>query len=418
MTSSGNRFMQFIGGAAGAKKARLGANETAGESSTSLAGSRPAGSPSVTTATRPSTAPQSRSFAQVVGASAPKRSGPAPPAFPRPSLVRGKPLLKHENYDSMERPAPKTPAPNVLYVDMRSSSLSPEEVLEAAFPVLGEHVLGFQLFAAQKTLGLVFASSESRAHYAGQSIGDTGLRMHAAPSDPVNLLKLTLLGVPFWDVKGVTDALPALLRPYGELVFLAPMVTPSGWTSDQWHATIARAPGNDVLPPEVVEVLGQPVIVDVPGTRRYCRHCESSVHIKPSCRQGTRFRSRQNQLAKDLAAVAAAKQQQQPQHPDQQHHQQTPQQQPPPHQSPLSQQQHQPPHQPRPRQPNIPENWEDEDAPMDTVPTASAAEVEHFRRATVIVTACAQDPNAYSAEILAAAQEYIATATRSGGATQ
>jgi hypothetical protein len=55
---------------------------------------------------------------------------------------------------------------------------------------------------------------------------------------------------------------------------------------------------------------------------------------------------------------------------------------------------------------------------MDTVPIASSAEVEHFRQATMIVAACAQDPNAYSAETLAAAQDHIATATRSGGATQ
>ena len=289
------------------KRTRLGANSTAGESSASLVGTGNAGAISDDTPQVPANPPPTRTFAQAASGGSAKRSGPAPPAFPRPQLRRGEPLIQDTNYASMERPAPPTPAPNVLYVDMRNSSLSPEEVLEAAFPVLGKHVIGFQLFAAQKTLGLVFASAESCTLHRNQTIGETGLMMYPAPATPVNLLKLTLQGVPFWDAAGVVAALPSILQPYGELVFLAPMVTASGWTSDQWHATISRAPDNMALPPETIELLGQQVIVDVPAQRRYCRHCESSIHVKPSCRQGARQRQRQNQLAKDAAAVAAAR---------------------------------------------------------------------------------------------------------------
>ena len=250
-----------------AKRTRLGANPHAGESSASLTGTGNTGALSDGNSTVPLNPQPARSFAQVAGGGSVKRSGPAPPAFPRPHLRRGKPVIEHGNYASMERPAPSTPAPNTLYIDMRSSSLSPEEVLEAAFPVLGNQVVGFQLFTAQKTVGLVFASAESRAHYVNKDIGDTGLVMYPAPAHPVNLLKLTLQGVPFWDADGVARELPEVLRPYGELVFLAPMVTASGWASDQWHATISRAPGNAVLPPETIDLLGQQVIVDVPAKR-------------------------------------------------------------------------------------------------------------------------------------------------------
>ena len=53
--------------------------------------------------------PQQRSFAQAAGGSAPKRSGPLAPAFPRPQLRRGEAIVEHNQYASMERPAPNTP---------------------------------------------------------------------------------------------------------------------------------------------------------------------------------------------------------------------------------------------------------------------------------------------------------------------
>ena len=99
----------------------LGANPTAGESSASLVGTGNAGAVSGNAAQIPLNPPPTRSFAQVASGGSAKRSGPAPPAFPRPQLRHGKPLIEDPNYASMERPAPTTPTPNVLYVDMRSS---------------------------------------------------------------------------------------------------------------------------------------------------------------------------------------------------------------------------------------------------------------------------------------------------------
>ena len=394
------------------KCTRVGANPPAGESSASLVGTGNAGAVSGSAEQAASTPQLTRSFAQAASGGSAKRSGPMPPAFPRPQLRRGKPLVEHPNYASMERPAPDTPALNVLYVDMRPSSFSPEEVLEAAFPVLGQHVLGFQLFAAQKTLGLVFASTESRVLYQNKTIGETGLVMYPTPADPVNLLKLTLQGVPFWDAEGVVHALPQVLRAYGELVFLAPMVTASGWASDQWHATITRAPSNEVLPPETIDLLGHTVIVDVPGQRRYCRHCASSVHVKPSCRQGNRERSRKNQLAKDAAAVAAARAQLLHPSPPQPQQQQPTDQQAPPHRTPPPQQQHhQLQHQHQPQR-KVPERWDDHVEDMEDVDDVSAE--AHLRRATHIVTSYVSDPTSYDAETYTAARQYIESVTGTG----
>jgi len=295
--------------------------------------------------------------------------------------------------------------------------------------VLGTDVLGFQLFAAQKTLGLVFASADSCAKAANQPLGDTGLTMYRAPTAPVNLLKLTLQGVPFWDIPGVLADLPTILRPCGDLVFLAPMVTAKGYYSDQWHATISRPAGSVEFPPELITLRGNQVIVDVAGQRRYCRHCESSAHVKPSCRQWARLRSRLNQQARDQAAVDAARnqqqlrtqpQQQQPQHqqPAQQQQPQLQQQQQQQHQQ--QQRHHQPPQQQQPCPPaRIPADWEDETDDMeDAAPMGDYSAEDQFRRATEIVTRAVEDPSSVDPELVAAAREHIASVTGTVGGGQ
>ena len=247
----------------------------------------------------------SRSSPATSAGSSSKRAGPAPPAFPRPRLHQGEAVFSVSQYASMERPAPTSAAPNLLYVDLRDTQLTPEDVLHAAFPVVGKAVVGFQFFAAAKTLGLVFSSPEKRNEFVDKPIGSTGLTMYSSLSSPVLLCKLTLQGVPFWDVEAVKTALPKLLAPAGELVFLAPMVTVDGFLSDQWHATI-KITEKSPPPPTLIEILGQSVIVDIPGQRRFCRHCEHTLHVKPSCRQGQRQRQRAAALRRDQEAAQAA----------------------------------------------------------------------------------------------------------------
>jgi hypothetical protein len=248
---------------------------------------------------------QPRSYAAAAGGSS-KRSGPSAPVNPRPQLRRGDPVHIDPNYASMDRPVPFSAAPNLLYLDMRSSTMSADDILHAAFPLLGSSVLGFQFFAAQKALGFVFGSEALRNQFANKKLGDSDFVLYPAPPKKISLLKLTLQGVPFWDPKGVHQDLQTRLADWGEVVFLAPMVTPAGMVSDQWHATVLLRAEDSPLPPAILSILGQPVIVDIPGQRRYCRHCEATVHIKPSCRQGQRQKQRQAALLRDKLAVDAA----------------------------------------------------------------------------------------------------------------
>src|SRR5919108_616860 len=293
-----------------AKKARPASNVPSAGSSGPQASASSSGRSSSAASGLPLN-PQQASFAAVASGNPAKRSGPSPPALPRPQLRRGEAVLAHPQYASMERPAPALPAPNVLYVDMCSTNLIPEQVLAAVAQVTGPVVTGFELFAAQKAIALVFSSPDFANQFANKPIGDTGLSMYPAPVTSVNLLKLTLQGVPFWNLAAIKKELPSLLQPVGQLVFLAPMVSAEGFQSTQWHATIARPDNSTELPPDQIQIAGVPVIVDVPGQRRWCRHCEASTHIKASCRQGARVRSRQNQQAKDQAALDAHLQQQQ-----------------------------------------------------------------------------------------------------------
>jgi len=244
MQNAREGFARVFGGS-GTKRTRSDSSSTAGGSGAAGAARR-----STAQASGPGPLnPQLRSFAQAASGAPGKRAAPAPPSFPRPQLRRGKAEIQHQDYLSMERPAPATPAPNTLYLDMRASDLSPEQALEAAFDVLGNNVLGFQLFAAQKVLALTFASAESHLHYCNKPMGQDGPILYPAPAKPADLLRLTLQGVPYWNKEGIKDQLPKLLAPYGEVVFLAPMVTARGWFSDQWHVTLARKEGMTDLPP-------------------------------------------------------------------------------------------------------------------------------------------------------------------------
>jgi hypothetical protein len=220
----------------------------------------------------------------------------------------------------MERPAPASASPSVLYVDLRSSSLTPDEVLDAAYTEVAQDAVGFQVFTAQKTVALVFSAAELAAKHRDRPLGDTGLKLYAAPPVAAKLIKLTLQGVPVHDVPRLKDELLKLLQPFGDLVFLAPMVhAKTKWYSDQWHATLRVRDGADVtLPPPVVSIMDAPIIIDVPGERRFCRHCMDVVHVRVDCRQGQRIRSKQQQLQKQQQQY----QQQQQQQPSQQQSQQ------------------------------------------------------------------------------------------------
>jgi len=299
-------------GGSGYKRTRSDSSSTVGGSTAGGAG----GSGARTSSTAEPLNAQSRSFAQAAAPSVPaKRSGPSAPAFPRPSLRRGPVAFQHDDYASMERPAPATAAPNTLFMDIRQATITPEAILAAAFAVLGKLVLGFQFFAAQKAIGLTFVNAEAATHYRNKTLGEDGPLLYPAPPKPADLIRLTLQGVPYWNKDGILATLPALLAPFGELVFLAPMVTADGWLSDQWHATIVRKEGATDLPPDTIQLCGVPVIVDVPGQRRFCRHCSSSTHYKTTCRQWQRQRSRQAQADRDKAHHDAVLQQQlQPAH--------------------------------------------------------------------------------------------------------
>jgi hypothetical protein len=214
-----------------AKKQRTSGGSSAPSGAAGSSGT--AGTSSAAASAQPQQSAAPKTYAQASRAAG-KRTNPAPPTFQRPGLVRGPPIFQHPDYLSMERPAPPSPNPIVLYVDMRSSKLIPEDVLDAAYDVVGKAVYAFDVFAAQKTLALAFSKAEDANRFKDKPIGDTGLDMYAAPPEPTELVRLTLQGVPTYNLDALKDVVLALCEPYGELVFLAPMLRGhSGWMSDQ-----------------------------------------------------------------------------------------------------------------------------------------------------------------------------------------
>jgi hypothetical protein len=192
----------------------------------------------------------------------------------------------------MERPAPVSPSPNLLYLDLRASELTAQEALEEAFPLVGNKAIGFEFYAAQRAVALAFDSATTRAPFVDKPVGDTGLSFYVAPPERHILRRFTLSDVPLYDTGTILANLQQAFAPYGELVFLAPMLmTTTKWRSTTWHATLRVTKEQAARdPPPVLDILDAHVIVDIPNVRRFCRHCQDTSHTKSSCRQGQRQR--------------------------------------------------------------------------------------------------------------------------------
>jgi hypothetical protein len=115
------------------------------------------------------------------------------------------------------------------------------------------------------------------------------------------LRRFTLSDVPLYDNDTILANLRKAFEPYGELVFLAPMMmTKTSWRSTTWHATLRvtkEQAAHD--PPPVLDIMDAHIIVDIPNVRRFCRHCQDTQHTKSSCRQG----QRQRRVAAERAAM-------------------------------------------------------------------------------------------------------------------
>lgn len=236
------------------------------------------------------------SYAQAVTNN--KRNTLSPLTAPRPTLVRGKPVLQHDQYLSMERPAPPVRSPYHVYADYRASSLPVDEIMEKALPLLQPNLVGCEHFAAQQTLAFILSSQQARDALIGKVIPDTSITLYGAPSEAAILRKYTLQGCPTHDPDQLATLLKSAFQDLGhELVLLVPMMYEKlQCRSTTWHATV-RVPNDDVAdPPSVFRMMDVDIVCDIPGRRRYCKHCESTVHTKVSCRQGQRLRAKARSL--------------------------------------------------------------------------------------------------------------------------
>jgi len=166
-----------------------------------------------------------------------------------------------------------------------------------AIPFFGAEVVGAEWHAAQHTYAFVFANAESRARHIGDRIPDTNIVLYAQPQEQIFLRKYTLQGCPTHDAVTLTSQLETAFATIGELVLLVPMVYEhSKWRSPTWHATVRVHDESVADPPAQFTVMNTSIICDIPGRRRFCKHCMSTTHVKASCRQGQRLRVKERSL--------------------------------------------------------------------------------------------------------------------------
>jgi hypothetical protein len=221
--------------------------------------------------------------------------------------------------------------------------------LQLVFPLVQDAVVGFDMFAATKTLALVFADASKRASFLGKGIPETSLALYPAPRQQAILRKYTLHGVPTHDPQGFALAIRESLSSFGDVVSLLPMVhQATGWRSSTWHMAMRVPTADAPHPPAQFPILDVPITCDIPGERRFCNHCKDTVHVLASCRQGQRLRNKARQLQAAQVALTASLQKgsapaEDGSHPD-----------PPPHPQP-----HQQPPPSTPRPPSHPPNTDD-----------------------------------------------------------
>lgn len=253
----------------------------------------------------------SASSGSYAAAARPKRQQQAAPTFPRPQLTRGTPVFQQDDYVALERPAPAVVSPHHLYLDLRRVELTVEEILEQVHDLAAQDVLGFEMFAATKTLALIFSSAELKQKYLDKTLPDSDLVLYAAPPAQVFIRKYTLFGVPLHDPTFVLDQLREIMKPFGKVVQLVPMVTRLGYWSTTWHLSLQVMKDDADHPPPTITLLDKQVVCDIPGKRRFCKHCNGVEHVLASCRQGQRMRRTARQLQQAQSALNASLQQQQ-----------------------------------------------------------------------------------------------------------
>jgi len=236
--------------------------------------------------------PQPRTYAQASQGPVKRPAEDSPASF-RPPVERGVPTFRVDDWELLERPAPRTIDRFVLYADLRSSQLPTHDVLLAIHQSVGSDVVGLQVYAAQKVVSLAFATEQLFRKYSNKRIADTDLVLYPVLPDLVFLQKLTLQGCPTSDRVAVTTAIWETFKQYGDVACVVPMVhVGTGWCTDTFHLTL-RVPSADApLPPPQLALFDDITItVDAPGRRRFCKFCNSDKHTRYDCRQGQRQRA-------------------------------------------------------------------------------------------------------------------------------
>jgi hypothetical protein len=163
------------------------------------------------------------------------------------------------------------------------------QLLKATGDQFGFKVAAVDIFLASRKVALAFTSSTEAlpAASAGLKIGDQVFELshRALGNHGQRLRKFTVSNTDCTDTQLTTRAILEAFSPYGKIVTVAPRrwrdsIYPTG----AWHVNILAT--GDEAPPALVDILGVPAYVDIPGVRRICRHCKTEKHTKLNCRIG------------------------------------------------------------------------------------------------------------------------------------
>jgi hypothetical protein len=224
-----------------------------------------------------------------------------------PGWTLGPTMHKCADHASIMRPPPDSAHDNVVYGSLENTTFTVSTFLKAAHAQFDHAIVAADVFLTAKKVALAFADAEAAraAAQTGLVTGNLTTPLVYRASRAARLTKFTISNTNCTRPVRCASAIVEIFSQWGKVVDVTPRLwrdTP--YHNGVWHVTIV--PEGSAPPPEIVDILGRPAYVDIPGVRRICRHCKTEQHTKENCRAGRlAIRLQQESTAERLGVTVA-----------------------------------------------------------------------------------------------------------------
>jgi hypothetical protein len=195
------------------------------------------------------------------------------------------------------RPPPESAHDNVVYASLANTTFTVAGFIKAARAQFDHAIAAVDVFLTAKKIALAFTDVDAAkaAAETGLVTGNLTTPLVYRASRAVKLTKFTVSNTNCTRPQRTASAIVEIFSKWGKVVDVTPRFwRDSPYHTGAWHVTIVAK--GSTPPPEILDILGRPAYVDIPGIRRVCRHCKTEKHTKDNCRAGQMARRERGEL--------------------------------------------------------------------------------------------------------------------------